>query len=110
MLRKIVRHAGHLSTTLRIHPDPARFELRYLRDKHQREADFVVVRDRKPWFLIEVKHSETKLSPTLAYYQNQLKTPQAFQAVVELPYEQADRFTVQTPIVVPARTLLAQLV
>jgi len=27
------------------------FELRYLRDKQKREVDFLVVRDRKPWFL-----------------------------------------------------------
>lgn len=45
-----------------------RFELRYLRDKQQREVDFVVIRDRKPWFLVEVKHAATALSPTLAYY------------------------------------------
>ena len=30
------------------------FELRYLRDKQKREVDFLVVRDRKPWFLVEV--------------------------------------------------------
>lgn len=87
-----------------------RFELRYLRDKQQREVDFVVVQDRKPWFLVEVKHAETRLSATLAYYQNQLKAPHAFQVVLELPYEQADCFKVRTPVVVPARTFLAQLV
>jgi hypothetical protein len=31
------------------------FELRYLRDKQKREADFLVVKDQKPWFLVEVK-------------------------------------------------------
>ena len=31
------------------------FELRYLRDKQKREVDFLVVRDRKPWFLVEVE-------------------------------------------------------
>jgi predicted AAA+ superfamily ATPase len=34
------------------------FELRYVRDKQKREVDFLVVRDRKPWFLVEVKLSE----------------------------------------------------
>ena len=87
-----------------------RYELRYLRDKQQREVDFVVIRDRKPWFLVEVKHAETKLSPTLAYYQTQLKVPHAFQVVLDLPYEAADCFTVKTPVVVPARTFLSQLV
>ena len=87
-----------------------RFELRYLRDKQQREVDFVVIRDRKPWFLVEVKHAETALSPTLAYYQNQLKVPHSFQVVLDLPYEPADCFKVHTPVIVPARTFLAQLV
>ena len=31
-----------------------RFELRYVRDKLQREVDFLVLRDRKPWFLVAV--------------------------------------------------------
>jgi len=31
------------------------FELRYLRDKQKREVDFLVVKDRRPWFLVEVK-------------------------------------------------------
>jgi predicted AAA+ superfamily ATPase len=87
-----------------------RFELRYLRDKQQREVDFLVVRNRKPWFLVEVKHAETKLSPSLAYYQEQLKVPHAFQLVLDLPYEPADCFQVHTPVVVPARTFLSQLV
>lgn len=86
-----------------------RFELRYLRDKQQREVDFVVIRDRKPWFLVEVKQSETALSPSLRYYQEQLKIPHAFQAVIELPYEDADCFGENKPVVVPAKTLLSQL-
>jgi uncharacterized protein len=44
------------------------FELRYLRDKRKREVDFLVVRDRKPWFLVEVKLGETLPSPVLAYF------------------------------------------
>lgn len=87
-----------------------RFELRYLRDKLQREVDFVVIRDRKPWFLVEVKHADTALAPALAYYQEQLKVPHAFQVVINLPYEPADAFKVHRPVVVPARTFLSQLV
>jgi predicted AAA+ superfamily ATPase len=85
------------------------FELRYLRDKLKREVDFLVVRDRKPWFLVEVKLTETALSPSLAHFQKQIKAPHAFQAVMSLPYEPADCFAVKRPIVVPARTLLSQL-
>jgi len=85
------------------------FELRYLRDKQKREVDFVVVRDRQPWFLVEVKLNDTTLSPSLAQFQAQTKAAHAFQAVMKLPYEAADCFAVHRPTVVPARTFLSQL-
>lgn len=85
------------------------FELRYLRDKQKREVDFLVVRDRKPWFLVEVKLSETVLSPALAHFQRQTGARHALQVVVDLPYVDADCFSRQHPMVVPARTFLSQL-
>ena len=87
-----------------------RFELGYLRDKEKREVDFLVVRDRKPWFLAEVKHHEESMSPTLKYYQDQVKAPFAFQIVINANYVDADCFARPGgPVVVPARTLLSQL-
>jgi predicted AAA+ superfamily ATPase len=85
------------------------FELRYLRDKQKREVDFLVVRDRKPWFLVEVKLTATGLSPSLAHFQTQTKAAHAFQVVMNLPYEPADCFVVRQPVVVPAKTFLSQL-
>jgi uncharacterized protein len=85
------------------------FELRYLRDKQKREVDFLVVRDRKPWFLVECKVSDAQLSPALDHFQKQIKAPHAFQAVMQLPYEAADCFRVHRPVVVPARTFFSQL-
>jgi predicted AAA+ superfamily ATPase len=85
------------------------FELRYLRDKQKREVDFLVVRDRKPWFLVEVKVSDTKLSPALAHFQTQIKAKHAFQVVMNLPFTKADCFATAEPTVVPAQTLLSQL-
>ncbi len=85
------------------------FELRYIRDKEKREVDFVVVRDEKPWFLVEVKLSERSLSPALEYFQRQTGAEHAFQAVVEMPFVSADCFACKDPVVVPARTLLSQL-
>jgi predicted AAA+ superfamily ATPase len=85
------------------------FELRYLRDKQKREVDFLVVRDRKPWFLVEAKLADTGLSPALAYFQAQTKATHAFQVVTTLPYERADCFGIHRPVVVPARTFLSQL-
>lgn len=85
------------------------FELRYLRDKQKREVDFLVVRDRQPWFLVEVKLTDASLSPSLAHFQAQTKAPHAFQVVLNLPYEPADCFAVRQPVVVPAKTFLSQL-
>jgi uncharacterized protein len=85
------------------------FALRYLRDKQKREVDFLVVKDRKPWFLVEVKTSDKTLSPSLGYFQAQTKPQHSFQVVMNLPYQQADCFRIQRPLVVPARTFLSQL-
>jgi hypothetical protein len=86
------------------------FVLGYLRDVYQRETDFIVIRDGKPWFLVEVKTSETQISPSLSYFQKQLKVPFAFQVVLEEPYIDADCFARPRPaMVVPARTFLSQL-
>lgn len=86
-----------------------RYELRYLRDKQKREVDFVIIRDRKPWFLVEVKQSDTRLTGSLAHFQAQVRAPHAFQVVIDLDYVAVDCFTLGTPVVVPARTLLSQL-
>ena len=86
-----------------------RFELRYLRDKGQREVDFCIVRDAKPWFLVEVKHAATELSPSLGHFQKATQAKHAFQVVATLPYEAADPFRRHDPCVVPAATLLSLL-
>ena len=85
------------------------FDLRYLRDKQQREVDFVVIRDQQPWFLVEVKQASAKLNPSLAHFQNQLQAPHAFQLVIDRDFVAADPFTRHQPTLVPARTLLSQL-
>ena len=85
------------------------FELRYLRDKEKREVDFLVVRDRKPWFLVEVKQSESRLSPHLGHFQSQTGAIHAFQAVASLSFVDADCFGEFSPTVVPMRTLFSQL-
>ncbi len=103
--------ACHLSKAVQAWEDLGfgRFELRYLRDKNQREVDFCIVRDGAPWFLVEVKHRDTDLSPSLAYFQAATRAKHAFQVVVELPFEPVDPFTRRDPCVVPAATLLSML-
>ena len=87
-----------------------KFELHYLRDKDKREVDFLVTKDEKPWFLVEVKVKNTALSPTLSYFQEQTKAPHAFQVVFDLPYVNKDCFKENDPVVVPAKTFFSQLI
>lgn len=85
------------------------FELFYIRDKQKREVDFLVAREQQPWFLVEVKQSDTALSPSLDFMQRQVRAKHAFQVVIEEPFVKADCFSHQAPVVVPARTFLSQL-
>lgn len=85
------------------------FELRYVRDKAKREVDFLLVRDRRPWLLVEAKASETRLEPALRHFMTQTGARHALQVVVDLPYEAVDCFSARRPAVVPARTFLSQL-
>jgi hypothetical protein len=60
-------------------------------------------------FLVEVKTSDTALSPALRHFQAATGAPHAFLAVLDLPSERAVAFRSDRPVVVPARTLLGQL-
>lgn len=81
-------------------------ELQYLRDRTGREVDFLVTVDRKLWFAVEAKTSETKIDPALAYFRKRLKIPQAYQVVLE-----SDRDYVQEGVrCLPAHIFLAALI
>jgi len=56
----------------------------YLRDKEGREVDFVVTRNRRVHWLIEVKASDGAISTSLAYYTRKLNPDQALQLVLNL--------------------------
>ena len=85
-------------------------DLYYIRDKQKKEADFLVSKDGKPWFLAEAKTSDTKLSPALSAYQKATGSRHAFQVVFNLPFEDVDCFAYTAPTIVPAKTFLSQLV
>ena len=85
------------------------FDLRYLRTKLKKEVDFLVVKNGKPWSLVEVKFSGNSLSTSLKDFQDVVGAQHAFQVVVNLPYEEVDCFGFRTPVVVSARTFLSQL-
>lgn len=86
------------------------YELYYVRTKQKEEVDFLVTKDGKPWFLVEVKTSDAYLSRALVGVQKALGAPHAFQVVMDMPFVKADAFSRNDPIVVPARTFLSQLV
>ncbi len=69
----------------------------------------LVVRDRKPWFLVEAKNGDDKLSDSLGYFQTQTQARHPFQVVLDRPFTAVDCFTRTDPVVVPARTFLSQL-
>lgn len=76
-----------------------RCSLHYLRDRNNREVDFVTVVDKKIVDLIEVKWSDEEISSALRYYKNLLKPQFTTQIVSQLscPY-QKEGIRVTTPI------------
>ncbi len=87
------------------------FELHYLRTKDGKEVDFLVSRDGSPWFLVEVKQSESApLNPHLAWFQDKTGAEHAFQVYLQGEVVEADCFSVKRPVKVSASTLLGQLV
>ena len=86
------------------------FQLGYLRDKEKREVDFLVARDGRPWFLVEAKHGDESMSPSLKRFQERLGAPFAFQVTLDAGYVDRDCFAEpRPPLNVPARTFLSQL-
>lgn len=56
-------------------------QLFFLRDKEQRETDFLVTVEGKPWFSVEAKNSPKGISAPLAYFSKKLKIPFSYQVV-----------------------------
>ena len=63
------------------------FELRYIRDKESREVDFVILKGRAVFALIEVKLSDDKISKSLQYYSEKLKPRHSIQITAHLKHE-----------------------
>ena len=71
------------------------FELFFVRDKEGREIDFLVVRDGRPFWLVECKFGDTQPSPALLHFGPMLGGPRAFQLVAKPGY---DRVYAQTGV------------
>lgn len=67
-------------------------------------------RDSSPWFLVEVKKGDEKLSAALPAFQQMTGAKHAFQVVLDGAFVKRNCFDFTSPIVVPVRTLLSQLV
>ena len=59
------------------------YELRYLRDREKREVDFVVIKDQKPLFAVEVKIKNKDLSPHIKYFSERTNIPIFYQVSKE---------------------------
>ncbi len=86
------------------------FGLYFLRTKDKREVDFLVCRDNTPWFLVEVKSSDSPLNKNLEYFQKAVNAKHAFQVTMDAKFVDSDCFAIPYPVKVPARTFLSQLV
>ncbi|MBI3378140.1 MAG: ATP-binding protein [Nitrospirae bacterium] len=56
-------------------------ELYFLRDVDKREVDFLVTVKGKPWFAVEAKLNNERLSPYLLYFKDRLNIPFCYQVV-----------------------------
>lgn len=67
------------------------FKLHYLRNKEQKEIDFLITKDKKPWLPVEIKLHDTKLSNNWSAFMKHLTCKYAVQ-VVKSP----DVYTIET--------------
>jgi len=86
------------------------YGLYFLRDKEKREVDFLVSKDGKPWFIVEVKSSmHQPLSSNLEVFAKQLKIDHVFQVAIDGDYVDKNVFDLKYPVIIPAKTFLSQL-
>jgi hypothetical protein len=104
--------ASHLLKAIHFWTDRGlgEYGLYYLRTKDKIETDFLVTKNKKPWFLVEVKTKARGISPALYHFQKETGAPHAFQVAFDLPFVSKNCFDEKGPILVPAQTFLSQLV
>lgn len=105
--------ASHLLKAVHFWTDAGfgQFGLFFLRDKTKREIDFLVVKDDKPWLLVEVKSADNRsISSSLHYFSKVLNIKHSFQLYLSSDFSEMDCFRVDTPIRVPAAMFLSQLI
>jgi len=87
------------------------FGLYYLRDKQKREVDFLIVRDRNPFMMVEVKSSSHHgISKNIEHFQKTLKAPYVFQLAFDMPASGIDPSELKGPVIIAAADLFKALV
>jgi predicted AAA+ superfamily ATPase len=78
--------ATHLFKKLHFLEDSTgdRYELNYVRDKEKHEVDFLILKNRKPSCLIEVKKSDPNPHTALNYFGDRLQISSRIQLVAEI--------------------------
>ncbi|MBC7421802.1 MAG: ATP-binding protein [Bdellovibrio sp.] len=78
--------ATHLIKRLHFYEDSMGedYELRYIRDREHHEVDFVILKNKKPICLIEVKWDDSNPSKNLNYFGEKLKIEKRIQLVGKL--------------------------
>ena len=85
------------------------YALFYLRNLEKQEVDFLIIKDQRPYLMIESKASNENISKSLLEFANQLKPKYSFQSVFNMEYIGKDVFQLEKPMVIPMKTLLSQL-
>lgn len=65
------------------------FTLRYVRDKEKREVDFLVLRDRRPWMMVECKSGSKQPSSSLIRFAALVNPPLRFQLVADNRFDRS---------------------
>ncbi len=60
-----------------------KYELKYIRNTEKKEIDFLLTKNNKPWFPIEVKLSDDKPSPNWQAFMEYLKCNRAVQLTLK---------------------------
>ncbi len=58
-------------------------QLYYLRDKEQREVDFLLTVNNRPWFAVEAKNKFKEIPAPLKYFERKLKIPFSYLVIKE---------------------------
>lgn len=104
--------ASHLLKFINFYSDMGlgKFGLYYLRDIDKREVDFLIVKDNKPFLMVESKASDTRPSKSIDHFRVQLDVDFSLQVVFNEKYVNKSCLSSKSVIVVPAKTFLSQLI